>query len=192
MRPDRRHDGGMTGPLPLLAELFAAASAQDYLGEPVTVSVHLRQTGALAEAADAGDALIVAALLHDVGHLTGPVSGRELMDGTENRHGGSGARWLAQWFGPEVTEPVRLHVDAKRYLCATEPAYYATLSDASRYTLGLQGGPMNSDEARGFAGQPHAAEAVALRRWDDLGKDPHRETPAFDHFVPCLMRVLAD
>ncbi|GAA5187752.1 HD domain-containing protein [Rugosimonospora acidiphila] len=181
--------------IPLVADLFAGEGAQDYLGEPVTVSVHLRQAAALAEAAEAGDAPVAAALLHDVGHLihglTGDLSGRDLMAGTDNRHGYTGAAWLGRWLGPAVTEPVRLHVEAKRYLCAVEPAYHAGLSDASKYTLELQGGPMTTGQARTYEALPYAADAVALRRWDDLAKDPSREAPEFDHFVPVLRRLLS-
>jgi gamma-butyrobetaine dioxygenase len=175
-----------TEPVAALGELFAAATAQDYLGEPVTVSVHLRQTGELAQQAGAPPGLVAAALLHDVGHLVGAVSGRELMLGTENRHGQSGADWLGQWFGPEVTEPVRLHVAAKRYLCGTDPSYHDQLSEASKYTLRLQGGPMSPDEAATFEALPHAADAVRLRRWDDLAKDAAHEPPPFEHFLPVL------
>ena len=108
------------------------------------------QAAALAELAGAAPALIAAALLHDVGHFTGTVTGRDLMQGTDNRHSDQGANWLAQWFGPEVTEPVRLHVDAKRYLCAVEPGYLDRLSPASVYTLRVQGGPMQAAEAAEF------------------------------------------
>ncbi|HUY47042.1 MAG TPA: HD domain-containing protein [Streptosporangiaceae bacterium] len=108
-------------PVRVIAEFFAAEGAHEYLGERVTQAAHMLQAAALAEAAGAGPELVAAALLHDVGHFTGAVTGRELMNGVDNRHGEAGANWLAQWFGPGVTEPVRLHVAAKRYLCAVEP-----------------------------------------------------------------------
>ncbi|HTB54342.1 MAG TPA: HD domain-containing protein, partial [Trebonia sp.] len=99
-------------PVDEIAELFGSAAAEDYLGEPVTVLAHLLQAGALAEAAGASPTLVAAALLHDVGHLpgVGGRTGRELMTGTDNRHGAQGAAWLARWFPPPVTEPIRLHV----------------------------------------------------------------------------------
>jgi gamma-butyrobetaine dioxygenase len=147
------------------------------------------QAAALAERDGADDSLIAAALLHDVGHFTGTVSGQQLMAGTDNRHSDVGAGWLAQWFGPEVTEPVRLHVAAKRYLCATEPDYASTLSPASVYTLGVQGGPMNDQQAADFAASPHAQAACRLRRWDDSAKDPSTEPPSFDHYRPLLVRL---
>jgi phosphonate degradation associated HDIG domain protein len=177
-------------PAQIIAELFASEGAADYLGEPVTQATHMLQAAALAEHAGAGPALIAAALLHDVGHFTGTVSGRDLMTGTDNRHSHQGADWLAQWFGPEVTEPVRLHVDAKRYLCAIEPGYLNKLSPASVYTLGVQGGPMAAAEAAQFAASPSADDACRVRRWDDEAKDPDAATPAFGHFAPVLEGLL--
>ena len=175
-----------------IAELFGSVGAQDYLGEPVTVAAHLLQTGALAEAVGAPPSLIVAALLHDVGHLPGvsPSNGRELMAGTDNHHAAQGAAWLARLFRPPVTEPVRLHVAAKRYLCATEASYFALLSPASKYTLSVQGGPMSEAEARAFERLPFAAGAVAVRRWDDQAKDPKAALPDFAHFRPLLEKPL--
>ncbi len=184
-------------PVDAIAELFGSEGARDYLGEPVTVAEHLLQAGALAEAAGAPPAQVAAALLHDVGHLRGgelsvsAPSGRDLMAGTDNRHGHRGAAWLAQWFPPAVTEPVRLHVAAKRYLCAVEPSYFRLLSQASVYTLSVQGGPMTEAEAREFAAHPYAAAAVAVRRWDDRAKDPTARAPDFDDFRPLLTRLAA-
>jgi gamma-butyrobetaine dioxygenase len=151
---------------------------------------HMLQAGALAEAAGAAPHLVAAALLHDVGHFHGPVTGAELMAGTDNRHSHTGADLLARWFGPEVTEPVRLHVAAKRYLCAVDPGYRALLSDASAYTLQVQGGPMTAREAESFAALPHAAAAVAVRRWDEQAKEAGAGTPDFDHFRPLLTALL--
>jgi len=173
-------------PVELIAGLFASEGAAEYLGEPVTQAAHMLQAAALAERDGAEPALVAAALLHDVGHFTGAVSGAELMAGTDNKHSDTGAAWLAQWFGPEVTEPVRLHVAAKRYLCAVEPDYAATLSPASVYTLGVQGGPMTPAQAASFAASRYAAAACQLRRWDDAAKDPGALTPSFEHFRPVL------
>jgi gamma-butyrobetaine dioxygenase len=179
-------------PVEAIAELFGSVGARDYLGEPVTVAAHLLQAGALAEAAGAPPPLIAAALLHDVGHLpgVGARSGRELMAGMDNHHAAQGAAWLARWFPPPVTEPVRLHVAAKRYLCATEAAYFALLSPASVYTLSVQGGPMSEAEAREFERVRFAAGAVAVRRWDDQAKDPAAALPDFAHFRPLLEKEL--
>jgi phosphonate degradation associated HDIG domain protein len=186
-------------PVDAIAELFASAGAADYLGEPVTVAAHLLQAGALAEAAGAPPALVAAALLHDVGHLRDAdplaegidLSGRELMAGTDNNHGERGAQWLAQWFPGPVTEPVRLHVAAKRYLCAAEPSYFALLSEASVYTLAVQGGPMTEAETAEFERTAHAAGAIAVRRWDDQAKDPSADVPGFDFYRPLLTALLS-
>lgn len=187
--------GGPSDPIRELADLFSGAGAADYLGEAVTVSVHMRQAGALAEDAGAPADVVAAALLHDVGHLRDSAgdatnSGQTLMGGTDNHHGDSGASWLAQWFGPEVTELVRLHVEAKRYLCAVDPGYAASLSPASAYTLGLQGGPMRPEEVADFAHGGRADAAVQVRRYDDQAKDPERATPEFAHFEPLLRTLL--
>jgi gamma-butyrobetaine dioxygenase len=188
----------MMSPLDRIAELFTARGSADYLGEPVTLGEHLLQAGALAHAAGAGPALTAAALLHDVGHLRGAdpladepeLSGRELMAGTDNGHGERGAAWLGRWFPPAVTEPVRLHVAAKRYLCTAEPGYLAVLSPASVYTLSLQGGAMSAAEAAAFAAGPHAAAAVAVRRWDDAAKEPAARVPGFAWYCPLLAELV--
>jgi phosphonate degradation associated HDIG domain protein len=186
-------------PVDAISELFASEGAADYLGEPVTVAAHLLQAGARAEADGAPPALVAAALLHDVGHLRGAdadvhaveLSGRELMAGHDNNHGDRGAQWLsAQRFPVSVTEPIRLHVAAKRYLCATEPSYFGQLSEASVYTLSVQGGLMTDAEARQFGREPHAADAIAVRRWDDQAKDPSADVPDFDHYRRLLASLL--
>jgi gamma-butyrobetaine dioxygenase len=178
-------------PVAVLEELFASEGAADYLGEPVTQAEHMLQAAALAEQAGAPPALIAAALLHDVGHFTGTVTGQDLMRGTDNKHSDQGAQWLAQWFGAEVTEPVRLHVAAKRYLCAIEPGYLAKLSPASVYTLGVQGGPMRPEEIADFEASPYSGDACQVRRWDDEAKDPAARPPAFAHFSGYLRPLAA-
>jgi gamma-butyrobetaine dioxygenase len=108
------------------------------------------------------------------------------MSGTDNDHGERGAAWLARWFPPDVTQPVRLHVAAKRYLCTAEPGYLALLTPASVYTLSLQGGPMSAAEAAGFQANQYADGAVAVRRWDDEAKDPAADVPGIDWYRPLL------
>ena len=186
-----------------IGDLFAGPGARDYLGEPVTIGEHMLQAGALAEAAGAEGPLVAAALLHDIGHLRSEKE-REPLGGpgpppqaarpagssppvsTDARHGEAGARWLSQWFGEAVTEPVRLHVPAKRYLCAADGDYFGLLSAESVRTLSLQGGPMSAAEVAAFEALPHAREAVAVRRWDDQAKDPAVTPPRFAHFAPLL------
>jgi gamma-butyrobetaine dioxygenase len=125
------------------------------------------------------------------GSFTGPVSGHDLMGGTDNRHGDVGADWLATWFPPAMTEPVRLHVAAKRFLCATEPGYIDRLSSASQHTLSVQGGPMSASEVCAFALLPYARDAVALRRWDEAAKDPRATVAPFVHYETVLRSLLS-
>ena len=164
-----------------LAALYARFGGETY-GEGVTQLEHGLQAAAVAASEGADGALVAAALLHDVGHLLG------MNDDAYgyHKHDKLGADYLARHFGPAVTEPVRLHVAAKRYLCATVPGYFEKLSPASTYTLSKQGGPMSAAEAAAFAANPHLAEAVRLRQWDDLGKVEGLHVPGFDHYRPLL------
>jgi len=131
---------------------------------------HALQAAHFARAAGSARPLVIAALLHDIGHLVVPVPD-DLADWTHDaRHEESGAHWLATRFASEVAEPVRLHVRAKRYLCATDAAYLSTLSPASRITLKLQGGPMSAAQAAQFESEPYWRDAVLIRRCDDEGK----------------------
>jgi phosphonate degradation associated HDIG domain protein len=174
--------------------LFEAEGGQEYLGEAVSVAQHMLQTAAAARRAGAHRALVVAGLVHDVGHVTGAVSGRALMQGTDNHHEEVAAAWLARWFGAEVTEPVRLHVQAKRYLCAVDAGYHDRLSEASRYTLAVQGGPMTPAEVEAFGAHRYAEDAAQLRRFDDQGKDPTAPAPRLEDFrqdVEALDRSVA-
>ena len=163
-----------------IGELFAGPVARDHMGEPVPIGEHMLQAGGLAEAAGAEGALVAAALLHDIGHLLGE---------DEDRHGEAGANWLSQWFGDAVTEPVRLHVAAKRYLCAVDAGYFGLLSAESVRTLSLQGGPMTAAEVAAFEALPYYRDAVSVRRWDDQAKDPALTAPRFAYFAP-LLRAL--
>jgi gamma-butyrobetaine dioxygenase len=170
--------------LDAVAEMFNGGGMQMYLGEEVTLAQHMLQAGALAQAAGAPDNLVAAALLHDVGHILHT-------PGSGDQHADNGAAWLASHgLNDSVTGPVRLHVEAKRYLCAIDPAYFKRLSDASRQSLEWQGGPMSTEEAQEFERLPHAEGAVAVRRWDEAAKDPAASTPLFEDFRPLLQRVL--
>jgi phosphonate degradation associated HDIG domain protein len=161
-----------------------------YGGEAVTQREHALQATHAAEQAGADAALITAALLHDIGHLL-PAS--YVGDGDKPydlRHEMSGADWLARQFPPEVVEPIRLHVAAKRYLCYGESEYWQGLSPASQASLGVQGGPFTADEAAQFLAQPHARAALALRRWDDAAKVPGLRTPEVRHYRRYLEAAL--
>ncbi|OWK43724.1 phosphonate degradation HD-domain oxygenase [Fimbriiglobus ruber] len=170
--------------------LFADRGAAQYGGEAVSQLEHALQAALLAEQSGAGPELVTAALLHDVGHLL-HAKGEDCVDrGIDDEHENLGYRFLTRMFGPAVSEPVRLHVPAKRFLCTSEPSYQATLSPASVLSLSLQGGPMTADEVAEFRRHPQAEAAVALRRWDDEAKVPGLPTPPFAHFRPLVEAAL--
>ncbi|WP_119165124.1 phosphonate degradation HD-domain oxygenase [Algihabitans albus] len=164
----------------------------DRYGEDVTQVQHALQCALQAEQAAASPALISAALLHDVGHLLHRDAGAAIAAGVDDRHEALGAKTLAKVFGPEVVEPVGLHVAAKRYLCHADPGYWEVLSEASKTTLILQGGPMRKAEATAFIARPFAKEAVRLRRWDEAAKQPDLKTPDLTHYRSIAARCLPD
>ena len=172
-----------------IAELFARAGASAYHGEAVTQQAHALQTALAAERAGASEALVVAALLHDIGHLLHELGEDAATRGIDTRHEEIGADWLASYFPPAISEPVRLHVAAKRYLCRAEPAYFNGLSSSSVRSLSLQGGPMGGDEAAAFTARSYGSDAILLRRCDDAGKVQGMATPALSHYRPLLARL---
>jgi phosphonate degradation associated HDIG domain protein len=151
---------------------------------------HALQAAALAEQNGEPASMIVAALVHDIGHMVHDLGEDPAKDGVDDLHEQRGAEFLALHFGPEVVEPVRLHVPAKRYLCAVDPAYFSKLSDDSVRSLALQGGPMNSSEVSDFERLPFANEAIRLRRLDEAAKDPKAETAPVTHFMRYVDEVL--
>lgn len=166
-----------------ISRLFRDRGDSEYGGEAVTQRQHALQTADRAERDGADVPLITAALLHDIGHLLHDLPDDAPAADIDDRHERLAARWLADRFGPEVVEPVRLHVAAKRYLCTVEPGYHDLLSEPSRTSLALQGGPMTADEVRDFEASPHWRDAVRLRRWDDAAKAPGLPTPDVAHFL---------
>jgi len=169
-----------------IAQLFADRGKEAYLGERVSIADHMLQTAEAATRDGASPDLVAAALLHDVGHLLHTMPADAADHGVDTVHEEVGARWLSMAFTESVTAPIRLHVAAKRYLCATTSDYMAVLSPASVHSLMLQGGPMTPDEAAAFESVAHSADAVRVRRWDDEGKVPGRSVPAFEHYRPLL------
>jgi len=169
--------------------LYGARGAAAYFGERVSMLEHALQAAHFARAEAAPEALVLAALLHDVGHLIEPVADALEEWTSDARHEELGARWLAKHFDVTVYEPVRLHVPAKRYLCATDAGYLARLSAASVHTLTLQGGPMALREVALFEAAPFYREAVRVRRWDDQGKVMGLQTLALHDYVPLIERL---
>ncbi len=144
------------------------------------------QTALAAERDGADPVMVASALLHDYGHLVHTLPEDAAERGIDSLHEEAGAAWLEHHFVPRVTEPLRLHVLAKRYLCATEPEYLDALSPASRLSLMLQGGPCSPAEVAAFEHGAYAEEAVRLRRWDDVGKIAGLATPPLEHYRPAL------
>jgi phosphonate degradation associated HDIG domain protein len=172
-----------------LLSIYSSRGADTYFGEAMTTLEHSLQAAYFAQACDAADALVIAALLHDIGHLIEPTTDDIAGWKSDARHEVSGSRWLARRFGPDVSEPVRLHVPAKRYLCARDAAYFGRLSRASIQTLKLQGGPMSDAEIIVFENEVYFREAVRLRQWDDQGKVAGLATPPFSHYGAIIDRL---
>jgi phosphonate degradation associated HDIG domain protein len=169
-----------------ICELFQERGSERYGGEDVSQTEHALQSAMAAEKEGAPPALVVSALLHDLGHLLHNLPDDCAEHGVDDRHEDLACRWLQRYFGPEVTEPIRLHVSAKRYLCATDHAYHAGLSDASRLSLKLQGGPFQASEVADFEKNPHFRSAVQVRVWDDIAKIKGLATPTIDHYRPMM------
>src|SRR3979490_2303448 len=166
-----------------LLDIFVGRATRRYGLSEINQLQHALQAATLAESDGAPPATVLASLLHDVGHMIHQLGEDPAGRGVDDVHEELGARWLAERFGPEVSEPVRLHVAAKRYLCTVESDYFGKLSPDSVRSLKLQGGLMSADEMAAVRGNPHPAEAVRLRRYDEAAKDPRATTPAFDHYL---------
>ena len=159
-------------------------------GERVNMREHMLQAAVFAEGDGADDLMIAAALLHDYGHFTHGL-GEDIADhGIDGKHEEVGADYLQAYFRPEVIEPMRLHVAAKRYLCAVDANYFATLSPASIQSLALQGGPFTPQEVQEFEQHPYFKEAVQVRLYDEAGKEPGMETPPIEYYRPYLEKAL--
>jgi gamma-butyrobetaine dioxygenase len=172
-----------------IMSIYRGLGAGDYFGEAVTVTEHSLQAAHFAQSCDAPDSLIIAALLHDIGHLIEPAPADIADWKVDAGHERTGSLWLSSRFAPDVWEPVRLHVPAKRYLCATDPEYFNALSPASMATLGLQGGPMSGTQIDTFETEPFFRQAVMLRQWDDQAKIAGFPTPDFVHYAPLIGRL---
>lgn len=185
--------------IPFLADIFARRGAEEYLGEPVTIGEHMLQAAHFAAEEGQGEQVVIAALLHDIGHFTGEFIGRSgdagdvfsMEDDTDRYHEHSGAAVLAPFFPDLVVDCCRYHVAAKRYLCAREAGYFDQLSPASVHSLTLQGGPMAAAEADAFEALPNFDAVIAVRRYDEAGKIANLAVPDFAHYVPVMQKMVA-
>jgi phosphonate degradation associated HDIG domain protein len=171
--------------------LFDAKGGCQYSGEPVIQLEHALQSAQLAEQAEAGAALVTACLLHDFGHMSNDMGETPTLRGVDDKHQFHGVSALTGMFGQAVLTPIRLHVDAKRYLCATDAGYWAGLSADSKRSLELQGGTFSAVEAAKFIAQPYAQDAVRLRRWDDLAKVAGIKTPDLAYYLKTAAQCAA-
>ena len=173
-----------------LADIFGSSGAQQYLGEPVTMAQHMLQAASLADHQGQSKTVVAAALLHDIGHFTNDFGTFSMEDTLDLKHEVYGAKVLAPFFPEKVTQCVRHHVSAKRYLCATRSEYFSQLSDASVHSLKLQGGPMSADEVTDFETNPHLKEIIQVRLLDDSGKVADMKTHPFAYFQPVLQTLV--
>ncbi len=169
--------------------LLEENGGDSYFGEPVTVLEHCLQAARFAQEAASSPEQTVAALLHDVGHLLHSLSEDAAETGVDTHHEELAVELLGAHLPASVTEPIRLHVAAKRYLCAAEPPYLRALSPSSLLSLGLQGGPMTIEEATAFLAGPFAQQAIALRRWDDEAKIAGLSVPPAETYLPLLQQL---
>ncbi|MBV1863788.1 MAG: HD domain-containing protein [Rhodobacteraceae bacterium] len=173
-----------------LSDIFTRRGGEEYLGEPVTMAEHMLQGATIAEQNGQEETIIVGALLHDIGHFTSEF-GTFNMEDTEDRfHEDAGADVLADFFPPVITDCVRFHVAAKRYLCAAKPEYFNRLSPASVKSLELQGGPMSNAERVEFEKNPHLQEIIQVRYLDEAGKRADMDISSFSHFAPMVQRIV--
>jgi phosphonate degradation associated HDIG domain protein len=178
-----------------IEQLFAAKGDRMYTGEPVTQLQHALQSAELAERAGAADELVLAAFLHDLGHLINDQGETPTLRGIDDRHECVALPFLRDLYGAAVLQPIRLHVEAKRYLCArgygrmSGSEYWTALSADSRRSLELQGGIFSAAQADAFIAQPHAGDAVQLRLWDDLAKVADARTPPIDRYLELARRL---
>lgn len=161
---------------------FAEHGTSHFDEKDVTQLGHALQCAHQAEQAGASAAMITACLLHDVGHLINADARDAIYRGEDAEHEIRALGYLKQWFGDDVLQPIRWHVDAKRYLTATDQDYFATLSEGSVRSLEVQGGPFSEAEVADFEKLEHHADAVQLRRWDEAAKSPNAQTPPLEHF----------
>lgn len=179
--------------IPQIVELLGSRATTWYGQEAVSQLEHALQCAHLAERANEAPETVVAALLHDLGHMLSaertPVADQDALPAKDDLHQFVALPFLRSLFPDAVLEPIKLHVDAKRYLCAVDAGYWADLSPASKHSLELQGGRYDDAQVRGFEDLTFYAEAVRLRRYDDLAKVPGQVTPPLAHYAALMGQV---
>jgi phosphonate degradation associated HDIG domain protein len=171
-----------------IEKLFREHGHIAYSGEGVTQLEHALQTAHRAEEAGGADELVTAALLHDLGHLLNLQGETPTARGIDDQHQYFAIPFIRALFTPAVVEAIRLHVDAKRALCALEPDYYEALSEDSKRSLTLQGGVFSREETEAFMAKPFAGNALQVRRWDDAAKVPGEVTPSLQRYLAFAAR----
>ncbi|MEM7169879.1 MAG: HD domain-containing protein [Pseudomonadota bacterium] len=174
-----------------LEDIFTRRGGEEYLGEPVTMAEHMLQAAHFAAQDDEAEIVVVAALLHDIGHFTSEFGTFSMTDTHDRYHENAGAKVLEAFFPPLVVACVRQHVAAKRYLCAARPEYRHELSEASIHSLNLQGGPLSPDAVAAFERQPYFSQILTVRACDDRGKQAGLKTPGFSHYMPLLKKAVS-
>ncbi len=177
-------------PVAHVLKCFRLRGHSEYGKEAVTQIEHALQAAYAAEQMGSTPQFVAACLLHDVGHLLHDLPEDAPDQNIDDEHEQLGAAWLTKFFLPEVVEPIRLHVAAKRYLCAVDGEYSSMLSPPSVKSLALQGGPMTKAQAAHFESHRHFADAIKLRRLDDQAKIPNLLTPPLPHYRDHLTQSL--
>jgi [1-hydroxy-2-(trimethylamino)ethyl]phosphonate dioxygenase len=190
MRKEMNSNVELVDPVSHVMECFRLRGDSEYGKEAVSQIEHALQTAYAAEQMGGTPQFIAACLLHDVGHLLHDLPEDAPDQNIDDEHERLGAAWLVEYFLPEVVEPIRLHVAAKRYLCGVDRAYFSKLSPPSVQSLELQGGPMTPSQAAHFESHPHFQAAIQLRRLDDQAKIPNLSTPPLNHFREHLSQSL--
>ena len=173
-----------------IGSIFDRRGGEEYLGEPVNMGQHMLQGATIAERQGQPEEIIIGALLHDIGHFTSEFGTFTIEDTEDRHHEDAGAKVLERFFPKVITDCVRYHVAAKRYLCATKPEYFESLSEASIHSLHLQGGPLNHMEVVEFEKNPNLDQIIAVRYLDDAGKHAGMETPDYWYFAPMVQRMV--
>ena len=173
-----------------IGSIFDRRGGEEYLGEPVNMGQHMLQGATIAKQQGQPEEIIIGALLHDIGHFTSEFGTFTIEDTEDRHHEDAGAKVLERFFPKVITDCVRYHLAAKRYLCATKPEYFESLSEASIHSLHLQGGPLNHMEVVEFEKNPNLDQIIAVRYLDDAGKHAGMETPDYWYFAPMVQRMV--